>query len=322
MRLSAQEAQAWAEDILKRCGALKGEATIISELLVDAELRGYRLMGLARLPRLVEFLRTTQRSPITTEKETAISAVLDGNNNLGYVTARKMADIAIAKASRHDVAVVAAHNCVYTGRNGYYVELIAQQGLVGLMMNNFSPLVAPWGSNEAIFGTNPFSVGMPTSEDPFVFDMGTSSIMEGDLRLRAIEQRALPEGLAFDSEGHPTTDPEKALEGAVTAFGEHRGSGLALVIQAFGILANSPPVPERPEESGVFMMALNPELLISRPTFTSRLGALLDTVRGARPNQQIGKVRVPGDRARDEKKRNMAEGIELSEHLVKALRAL
>lgn len=322
MRLAVQEARAWAKDILKRHGAPEGEATIISEHLVDAERRGYRLMGLARLPRLVEFLHSTRRSPIVAEKETAISAVLDGSNKLGYVTARKMVDIAVAKGSRHDVAVVGAHHCVYTGRNGYYVELIARQGLVGLMMNNFTPLVAPWGSNEAIFGTNPFSVGMPTSEDPFVFDMGTSSIMEGDLRLHAIEQRALPEGLAFDSEGRPTTDPEKALEGAVAAFGEHRGSGLALVVQAFGILAGSPPMPERPEESGVFMMALNPELLIPRSTFTSRLEALLDRVRNARPNRQVDKVRIPGDRARHEMKRNMAEGIELSNHLVEALEVL
>ena len=322
MRLSVAEARTWVQSILRGHGVSEADATIVSEHLVDAEVRGYRLTGLARLPRLVEFLSDTQRRNIVRERETQISAVLDGGNNLGYVIARRMVDVVTEKAFEYGVGIVTAHNCVYTGRNGYYVELIARRGLVGLMMSNFLPTVAPWGSNEAVFGTNPFSVGMPTSGDPFVFDIGTASIMDGDLRLHAIEGRTLPEGLAFDVEGQPTVNPYEALEGAVVAFGEHRGSGLALVVQAFGILANSPHVPEKPEQSGTFMMALNPEMLLPYDKFTSQMEALLDRVRNARPEQKGRTVRVPGDRAHGEMKRRMVDGIDVSERLVEALETL
>ena len=324
MKLSLHEAETWAIAILEKHGSSKEDANTVSKHLIDAELHGNHIMGLAKLPRLVEFLHDTQRSDIVIEKETAISTVLNAKNNLGYVVARRMVDTAIEKASRQDVSVVAAYNCVLTGRNGYYMDLVARQGFIGIMMNNAPPLVAPWGASEAIFGTNPFSVGMPTSSDPLIFDIGTASAMDGDLRLRMIEKRSLPEGIAFDSEGNPTVDPTEVLkEGAVTTFGGHKGSGLALIVQAFGILANSPPIPGTPEQSGVFMMVLSPDLLLPRTEFTSRLDVLLDKVRSARPVHQGSEVYVPGDRSGGEMKRRLKEEeIEISEEVAQALKGL
>jgi delta1-piperideine-2-carboxylate reductase len=148
--------------------------------------------------------------------ETSVSAGLDGGGQLGYVEDLKMTEIAIHKARERGMTLIGARNCVYTGRNGFYVKQIARRGLVGLMLGNISPLVAPWGSNEALLGTNPFSAGIPTDERPFVLDIGTSSLMGKELRKRAIEHEPSPAGIGFDAEGSPTTDPEEALQGAVT----------------------------------------------------------------------------------------------------------
>jgi delta1-piperideine-2-carboxylate reductase len=324
MKISLQDAETWAVDILVKYDVAREDAITVAQHLVDAELRGYRLMGMSRLPRLTQFLRSTSRSPITIERDTPVATVLNGANNLGYVVARKMVDLAIDKASKQSIAVVTASNCIFTGRNGYYMDLIARAGLIGLMMNNVTPLVAPYGSSEAIFGTNPFSVGMPTSAAPLVFDIGTSSIMDGDLRLRLIEGRSLPQGVAYDSQGRPTINPADVLAaGALAAFGEHKGSGLALIVQAFGILANSPAVPQKSEESGVFMLALDPDLLLSRAEFSARLDVLLERIRNARPVEGGSKVSVPGDRSNAEMMGRSAEDqIEISDDVAAALRAL
>jgi LDH2 family malate/lactate/ureidoglycolate dehydrogenase len=323
VRLTVCEAEAWATEIFLRYEVSSGDAAVIATHLVDAELHGYRLMGLSRIPRLTEYLRATTRSPISVGRCTPVSAVIDGGHHLGYVVARRMVDLGVQRATQHGVGLVAAHNTSYTGRNGYYMAQIAEHGLIGVMMNNFVPMVAPWGSSEAVFGTNPISIGLPTAADPVVLDMGTSSVMDGELRLRVIENRPLPEGAAFDALGRPTTTPAEALEGAITAFGGHKGSGLALMVQAFAIMANGAALPERPEQSGILMVMIDPGLMLARDEFASRVETLLARVRDARPLDAKTSVMAPGDRSTSEfKRRRELDLIEVSEDVAQTLRAL
>jgi delta1-piperideine-2-carboxylate reductase len=190
------------------------------------------------------------------------------------------------------------------------------------MVNNFPAVVAPHGSSEKVFGTNPLSVAMPTTGAPLVVDISVATLIDADLRFHRLEGRPLPDGLAFDPDGNATTDAAAALGGAVKAFGEHRGSALALAIQALGVVAGSPAVPAQPDESGIFLMAFEPSLFGDPDDIARRLTELLERVRAARPADPDVPVRVPNDRALASMEAVRSRGIAVSDELAAALEAL
>ena len=320
--IGVEEGRALAADVLECAGLTADEARAVADIVVWTELTGYPQIGLARLPRLAEYVRRVHRAPIRVEREGAFSAHLEAGRALGYVTALRMVELCAEKVRATGVGIVTANGSGLTGRNAYYVERLAEHGWVALMVNNFPAVVAPHGSSEALFGTNPLSVAMPTSGAPLVVDITAASLIDADLRFQRLEGRPLPEGLAFDAAGNPTTDAAAALGGAVKAFGGHRGSALALAIQAFGVVAGSPPVPAQPDDSGVFLLAFDPALFGDPADIRGRLTELLERVRAARPADPHVPVRAPNDRALASMEQVRARGIRVSDELARALEEL
>ena len=72
-------------------------------------------------------------------------------------------DLAIQKAQDHGMSIVATnHTSSGTGAIGYFGRKIATHGLIGIVLSQSPEYVAPYGSYQPIFGTNPFSIGIPT----------------------------------------------------------------------------------------------------------------------------------------------------------------
>src|SRR5205814_2166017 len=161
-----------------------------------------------------------------TVNDSPLSALLDGGNNVGYIVAYKAAEIAIEKAQAHGMASVGAYNSYYSGRNAYFVEKIVREGLVAFHIASGKPRVLPPGAAKPALGTNPICFGFPSNSGPVVFDMGTASLMWGDLMLHAHLGDSLPEGIGFDENGQPTRDATAALRGGVGTFGGYKGYGL------------------------------------------------------------------------------------------------
>jgi delta1-piperideine-2-carboxylate reductase len=320
--IPVEEGRALAARIMERAGLTAEEAAAVADITIWTELTGYPQIGLARLPRLAEYVRRVDREPFRVERDAPSSAHLEAGRALGYVTALKMVELCAAKVQATGIGMVTANGSGLTGRNAYYVERLAERGWVALMVNNFPAVVAPHGAAEALFGTNPLSVAMPTTGAPMVVDISVATLIDADLRFHRLEGRPLPEGLAFDAEGNATRDAAAALGGAVKAFGEHRGSALALAIQALGVLAGSPPVPSVPDESGIFLLAFAPSLFGDPDAMAARLTDLLDRVRSARPADPDVPVRVPNDRALASMEAVRARGIAVSDELAAALEAL
>jgi LDH2 family malate/lactate/ureidoglycolate dehydrogenase len=320
--MDIEEARGVAAGILERAGLMAQEASAVADIVVWTELTGYPQIGLARLPRMAEYVRRVDREPIRIERDGPFSAHLEAGRALGYVTALKMVEVCEAKVRATGVGLVTANGSGLTGRNAYYVERLALQGRVAFMVNNFPAVVAPHGSSEALFGTNPLSVAMPTTGAPLVVDISAATLIDADLRFHRLENRPLPEGLAFDAAGNATTNAAAAIGGSVKAFGEHRGSALALAIQAFGVLAGSPAVPATPDESGIFLMAFEPGLFGDPDDVARRLAEPLDRVRHAGPADPAVPVRAPNDRALRSMETVRAQGIPVSDELHAALEAL
>ena len=203
MRLSVDEARALAARVLGALGHGDAEAAMVADHLLDCELRGVAYGGLARALSIAERLRRTgdRRRPITVLHETPVSARLDGGDQLGYLVARRATEIAIAKAAASGIALVGASDTWYTGMLSYYAEMAAAQGLVSFIASNASPWVAPHGATEGRFGTNPVCFGFPSAGEPVIWDIGTASIMLGELILRSRVGESIEPGLAIDASG-------------------------------------------------------------------------------------------------------------------------
>ena len=298
------------------------DAELIADHLIDCELRGLHYGGLARAISIAERFERNgdRRRPITIVHETPVSARLDGGDQIGYVVAHRATKLVIEKAAAAGIAVVGARDTWYTGMLSYYAEMAAERGLVSMIASNASPWVAPHGATEGRLGTNPICFGFPSADHPIVLDIGTSAIIHAEVTLARRLDNDLPENVAFDRDGLPTRDPAAALAGAFAAWGGHKGSGLAIVVQLLGILAGSPPIPPELAGFGYLIIAMRPDLMGPAETFGENVSAFAQAVRSARPVEGSSPVRMPFDRSRRERERRLAEnGIEIPDVLWKQL---
>jgi delta1-piperideine-2-carboxylate reductase len=309
MRLTIPEAHDWAARVMTALGHDAVDAGLIADHLIDCELRGLRYGGLARAISIAERMERTgdRRRPIHLLHETPVSARLDGGDHIGYVVAHRATTIAIEKAKAAGIAVVGASDTWYTGMLCYYAEMAAAQGLVSMIASNASPWVAPYGATEGRLGTNPICFGFPGTNEPTIFDIGTSAIIHAEVTLAQRLGDELPENVAFDRDGLPTRNPAAALAGAFAAWGGHKGSGLGIVVQLLGIMAGSPPAPPELAGFGYLVVAMRPDLMGPPEAFRENAAVFANAVRSARPVAGGPPVRMPFDRSRRERQRRLAE---------------
>jgi delta1-piperideine-2-carboxylate reductase len=311
MRITVDEAHSLAKRVLMALDHSDEYAGLIADHLIDCELRGLQYGGLPRLISIVERLQRTgsPSQPVTIAHETPVSARLNGNDNLGYVVAYKATEIAIEKCRATGLAMVGGDETWYTGMLSYFAEMAAAEGFVSIIASNATPWVAPHGATEGRFGTNPICFGFPSTAEPIIWDIGTSSIMHAEVVLAKRLGQDLKEGMAFDADGHPTTDPDAALGGAFTPWGGHKGSGLGHVVQLLGVLAGSPIQPPELAEFGFVIIVMKPDLMMPEQEYRQKVSAYADAVRAARPVDGGEPVRMPFDRSAADRRIKIAENV-------------
>lgn len=237
--------------IFAAAGCDDAEAARIGEHLVSSNLTGHDSHGVIRVPRYVGLLREGKvlaGQGLTVVAESPTHAVVDGNNGFGQTIGELAVDLGIAKAQAAGTAVIALRGSAHIGRIGDWAERAAAAGLVSVHFCNVaqSLLVAPYGGSERRFGTNPFCVGVPMLDGPpLVLDFATSLVAEGKVLVAASGGKPVPDGAMIGPDGEPSADPATlygppvegrprdpmAGPGALRAFGEHKGSGLAFMCE-------------------------------------------------------------------------------------------
>ena len=321
IRMSVAEARDHAERAMRGIGYDAEEAYILADHAIDAALCGYEYSGLAKLLNIPEHRRFKQpRRPMRLLRETDVSALYDGGNNVGMVAMYYAARAAIAKVATHGFAVVGVTDSWMSGRSAYYVEMIAKADLVGIHTAGSGRAVAPPGGKRPALGTNPIAFGLPSSRGPIVFDMGTSAFMGTDLAYRERMGELLPKGVAIDPEGQPTCDPALARAGALLPFGGYKGFGLGFVVQALGLLAGSALDPDN--DDGYVFLVLKPDLLADMDGFKQQLSALIDRIKATPRQPGVSEIRIPGERAIRSREKGLREGIEIDRLVYEALARL
>jgi LDH2 family malate/lactate/ureidoglycolate dehydrogenase len=328
MNLSIATARQLGYEVAHALGYSDGDDEAVVEHLLDASMRGHERFGLPRMIKLAEYLESGQvtHGPVEVVAETSVSAQVDGHGAVGYVVAHRATTLAVEKAREHGIAVVGATGTRFTGMLSYYCELATREGFVIILTSSAHTAVAPYGSRDARLGTNPFAIGLPGPTDPVILDFGTSALMAGDLWLRAHRGEELPEGLAVDAGGRPTTNAEEALRGAILAWGGHRGSALSTMVQLLGGVAGAGGMGSDGHGSyGVLAVVMNPDKLALTPTkqIIENVATFSDYMHSAQPAEGLTEPpRMPFERSAKARELSLSTGIDLADDLVADLREI
>ncbi len=324
MKIKIAELRQLAEGALKKYGYNEAEIKIIAEILMYAQLRGNN-QGIVKLIGK-GIPKRSDAGEITTIKETKLSALLNGNHNMGMVVMHQAMDMALTKAKEHGFAIVGTNNTASsTGAVGYYAKKIAENNLVGFVFAGSPETVSTHGSYEPLFGTNPLAIGVPSDNGPIVLDMATAAMAFYGLIQAKTAGKLLPEDICYDKDGNLTTDPGAAIDGAIRPFDKsHKGAGLAFMVEVltgplvaasyigFGDVANS---------WGNLIYIIDPELLVNTTEFKKQVSQMASRVKQAKKLPGVNEIYLPGERGDKLTADYLAAGeIEVEDNLLAELK--
>ena len=326
--LSVEAAHALVAATLIRCNTSARSAALVADALVGAELAGQSGHGLRRLPSYgaqAASGKVDGHAVATAERTRPGVLAIDAANGFAY-PALALALAALPEMARaQGIAVAGVRRSHHAGVTGLFVEELARQGLVAMMLVNTPAAIAPWGGVRALYGTNPIAFAAPVpGAEPIVIDLSVSRVARGRIMAAGQQGEAIPEGWALDADGNPTTDPAAALKGTMVPMGQAKGAALALMVEllAAGVTGANTAAEASSfftaegaaPGTGQFLMVLDPEAMF--PGALERIGALAAAVEGE------ADARLPGRRRQALRARISAEGIALDAGLAAQIDAL
>jgi LDH2 family malate/lactate/ureidoglycolate dehydrogenase len=333
--VSAKLLQEFAARILTAAGLEPEEAAVIASGLVRANLRGVDTHGVLRLLQYCDCLAAGEINPrprVRVVSRSRVTALVDADGGYGFRPTLLAAELAVELAREHGLGLAGVRASHHFGMAAAYAERIAEAGLIGVVMANTGPVMAPFGGARPTLGNNPIAFAVPRRgpEPPLVLDMALSQVAFGRVRLAAAEGRPIPAGWAYDSRGRPTTDAEEALRaGLLAPMGAHKGSGLSLIVDVLaGVLTGSPVGLEADAHGhrrggvGHLVLALRPDLFLPEAEFHAALERRLAEVLATPPAEGVGRLLLPGDLELATARSRETEGVPLSAELARQLEAL
>lgn len=320
VRMSATDALALGERALRSLGFDDREANIIATHLVDAAAWGFEFAGLPRILVIADRPEIKQpRQPTSIVRQTPVSALLDGGNQVGYVSVLDVVDIALEKVRASGIALIGMRNSWFGGRAGYYMEKIARAGFAAIYAISSTPTVVPPGAARKALGTNPLAIALPRQGDPFIYDIGTASVMSGEVLMKAFLGEDFPEISGIDKQGRPTRSARDMLEGGVYPFGGHKGYGLSLTMQALGLMAGARFRNGDVQDFGYLLVAFDPGLLMPAEQFTAEMEELLTRLKELPRQPGVSEIRIPSERGFREREIRRRQGILVNKLVVERL---
>jgi L-2-hydroxycarboxylate dehydrogenase (NAD+) len=321
--------------IFNNYGLANNHALICTNALINAELVGAPSHGLSRLKMYCDRISKKIINPkpkIKIKKISSSIAHVDANNSIGFVAADIAIKIAINNAKKTGIGLVAVKNSGHYGLSGYYAEQAVKKNLIVMVFTNAPPAVAPHGALKSLFGTNPICFGSPTgSKVPFILDTSISMINRGKIRVAAREGTKIPEGVALDKFGKPTTDPKKALEGVQLPIAGFRGSGLAWMVDILsGVLTGGnhagrvkDPFTDfsGPQNIGHLFFVLKPNLFVGN-SFNKRIKDNIKTIKRLPKIKGVKEILYPGQNKFNRYKNNLKKEIKITKNVLEDLDTL
>ena len=322
-------------DTFAKAGCSAAEAERIGRYLVSANLTGHDSHGVARVPRYLQWKRdgvVHADREVKVVSETPVLAVVDGLHGFGQTVTPQAVTIGIEKCKAMGLSMVALRNAGHIGRVGDWAEMAAEAGFVSVHFVNASGsvLVAPFGGAERRLSTAPFCVGVPRpSQPPVVLDFATSVVAEGKVLVASQGGKKLPDNALIDLDGKMGTDPHVLYgdytatglrsagkgKGAIRAFGDHKGSGLALICELLGgSLTGMKATGEGRGTfggNGMLSFYVDPAVIDPEGLFPEDVARYVAYYKSAKPITPGGEILTPGEPENRTRQQRLAEGIPL-----------
>ena len=325
MTLSSEALIAFARQLLLTAKVPGPKADIVAESLVAANLRGVDSHGLQLLSFYIELIMMGNID-ITADgrvaSENGACLVYDGQNGIGQWISLHCTDHAIRLARAQGLGMVVARDSNHFGAAAFWAQRMSAAGMIGIVMCNASPLVAPWQGKDPRFGTNPICMSLPGS-DLWLLDMATTTVALGKILNAQFHGRnTIPAGWAMDSEGVPTTDTQAALSGLLMPLGGYKGSGLAMMAEILcAVLGGGAMCTElggirvqgQPMKTSQLFIAINVSRFMSLAEFERRMKSLVAMVKSSAPAKDYGEVLVAGEPEWRAEAQRRVGGIPLSD---------
>ena len=320
-------------DVFGHAESSAEEARRIATYLTTANLTGHDSHGVIRVPVYIRWKKTGAVVPNQTPEivvDTPSLAVVDGKFGYGQTVTPVAVKLGIEKCKKAGLAAVALRNAGHIGRVGDWAEMAAAEGLVSVHFVNAagSLLVAPFGGVEKRLSTAPYCVGIPRQgQDPVVLDFATSIVAEGKCLVASRGGKKLPKGALIDADGSLSEDPHVLYgpytpdgprdhtkgTGAIRAFGEHKGSGLALICELLGgaLTGTGATAPDRRFANGMLAFYIDPKVVDASNFFDGEIARYVDFIRQTKPVAGVEEVLIPGDPERKTRAERTRNGVPL-----------
>lgn len=255
-------------DAVDRLSAALGgslAAKLAASALVEADALGLPRFGIAMLDEW-----TADAAPVPAGEGSQGIAWLDCSSCFAPLAVAS-ATLDLAETARqYGVAAVFLRGVRGFGRLAPFVRHLADRGLLGIAGAEGPPFVAAHGGNRPVIGTNPLALAMGQGADRVVIDVATSSATMADIRNARISDAPLPEGIALDGEGRPTSIAAEVA--ALLPRGGQIGSLFGLVVELMAGVAGGGR--GDPKGRGVFILAFDPARAEDRIDWQAKLAGL------------------------------------------------
>lgn len=331
-----------------KMGCSEEDATLASDVLINADLRGIDSHGIARLigyVRLWESNRINVNPNIQIVHQTPSTATVDADKALGLIAAPKAMKIAIEKAKNVGTGWVCVKNSNHFGIAGYHAMLALEHDMIGIAMTNASALVAPTFGLEKMLGTNPIAVAIPAKKQPaFVADFATTTAANGKLEIAQRQNKLIPTGWAQDKNGTETQESDILKKGGSLlplgsdkTHGSHKGYALGSIVDIFsGVLSGAsfgpwaPPFPAyipmpsfMPGDGlGHFFGAMRIDAFQDAETFKTKMDVWIERFRQTKPIDKNQPVLIPGDPERLISNQRKELGIPVEDEVLNSLKEI
>lgn len=307
-------------------GLNEEDSEIMAEVLADADMRGIHSHGIVRTARYVECILSggiSASAKLTVRMDSPSFLLLDGNRAPGIPVSVRAMRMAMERARQNIVCMVGVKGSRHFGAAGYYSGMCAAQGMFGFSMSNADVLMAITGSKGRVMGNAPFSYAFPARRFGAVnYDGAMSVVAGGKIEIASRQHEKIPFGWLQDAGGNPTEDPDEYYKGgALLPFGDYKGYGLAVMVEALvGLLSGGSMLseakswntdPNLPNGVGHFFIAIDISRITSLEKFKSDADALVGRLIGASKKEEGGRIYYPGEKENDQYAQSVRLGVPL-----------
>lgn len=334
-RIQVTELMRFTQEALENAGISTSDALITANVLVTTDTFGVYSHGTNNL---YNYIRKMQAGGLdakavpTIEREGPSWAVINGNAAMGMVSSCKAMGLAIEKAKKTGIAYVGVRNSCHFGAAGYYANLAAQQGLLGIAMSNTDPNMAIPGSRDVAIGNNPFSFAAPMKNGRSVFlDIALSGAAALKIVMAREKGMQVQPGFLIDAEGLPTTDPSGfPYESYLLPMAAHKGYGFAIMVEILASVLTGAGLLsqvvswnldlEAKNNVGHAFIAVDIAQMLPMDEFEARLEQMVTELESAPLAKNAQKIFVPGEMEWARRENALAENcLELADNMAENL---